>query len=179
MIPTLETERLILRGQRLEDFPAQLVLWSDPRTLRHFGGHTFTEEELWQRFLRNHGQWSLFGYGNWGIEEKASGHYIGTIGFFLGKRPFSGPWRDDPEAGWAISPDRHGQGFAREALAAALPWADATIPAPQTWCMINEGNEISVKVATRAGYREFTREDYKGSPMRIFTRKRPESITDR
>ena len=57
-------------------------------------------------------------------------------------------------------------------MAAALPWADANITAPQTWCMINEGNEISVKVATRAGYREFTREDYKGSPMRIFTRSR-------
>jgi len=172
MIPVLETERLILRGQRLQDFPAQLALWTDPRTVRYFGGQPHTEEDVWQRFLRNHGQWSLFGFGNWAIEEKVSRHYIGTVGFFLGKRPFDGPWRDDPEAGWAIAPDSQGQGFAREAMAAAIGWADANMTASQTWCMISPGNEISVKVASRAGYREFTREDYKGSPMQIFMRSR-------
>jgi RimJ/RimL family protein N-acetyltransferase len=172
MIPVLETERLILRGQRLADFPAQLALWTDPRTVRYFGGQPHTEEDVWQRFLRNHGQWSLFGFGNWVIEEKASHCTIGTIGFFLGKRPFEGPWRDDPEAGWAIAPDSQGQGFAREAMAAAIGWADANMTASQTWCMINQGNEISVKVAARAGYRAFGTADYKGSPMRIFTRSR-------
>jgi RimJ/RimL family protein N-acetyltransferase len=31
-VPTLTTERLILRGYRNEDFPALVELWSDPRT---------------------------------------------------------------------------------------------------------------------------------------------------
>ena len=174
-VPMLKTERLILRAPRLEDFPAHFIMWSDPRTVRYFDGHSYSEEDSWLRFVRNLGQWLLFGFGNWGIEEKASGLYIGSIGFFLAKRPLTGPWRDDPEAGWVIAPDHHGKGYAREAMAAAMAWADAHIEAPQTWCMINRGNEISVKVAERAGYREFGPADYKGSPVRIFTRPRATS----
>lgn len=171
-IPVLDTDRLILRGTRLDDFPAHLAMWSDPRTMRYFDGHSYSEEESWLRFVRNHGQWALFGFGNWGIEEKRSGLYIGSVGFFLAKRPFDTPWRDDPEAGWVIAPDHCGKGYAREAMAAAISWADAHIAAARTWCMINAGNDISVKVATRAGYGEYGPADYKGSPMRIFTRNR-------
>ncbi|HET7084643.1 MAG TPA: GNAT family N-acetyltransferase [Rhizomicrobium sp.] len=175
MIPHLETERLILRGQRREDFPAHLAMWSDPRTLRHFDGHSYSEEDLWLRFARGIGLWALLGYGFWGIEEKASGLYIGSFGFFQAKRPLAGPWRDDPEAGWVIAPDHHGKGYARETLAAAMPWGDGNIAAPRTWCMINQGNEISVKVAVRAGYSEYGPADYSGSPVRIFTRPRAKS----
>src|ERR1043166_7856921 len=124
MIPVLETERLILRAPRLEDFPAHFIMWSDPRTVRYFDGHSYSEEDSWLRFVRNLGQWFLFGFGNWGVEEKISGRYVGSVGFFLAKRPFAAPGRDDPEAGGVIAPNQPGKGYAREAMAAAILWAD-------------------------------------------------------
>jgi RimJ/RimL family protein N-acetyltransferase len=172
MTPILETERLILRAQRLEDFPAHLALWSDPCTLRHFAGVTYGGEELWLRFLRTYGLWTLLGYGYWAIEEKATSQYVGTIGFFLAKRAIEGPWRDDPEAGWAISPRHTGQGFAREALAAAVQWSDTNLPANQSWCMIDPGNAISMRVARRAGYLKWGDAEYKGRSMHILVRPR-------
>jgi RimJ/RimL family protein N-acetyltransferase len=169
-VPTLETDRLIMREYRLEDFSPHMAMWDDPRTTRYFSHHAHGEEEHWLRFLRNFGLWALLGYGYWGLEDKASRRYIGAVGFFQAKRPLDVPCRDLPEAGWVIAPDFHGRGLVREALTAALNWADTHILAPESWCMINVQNEISRRVAEWAGYRQTTMTDYKGAPVWILTR---------
>jgi RimJ/RimL family protein N-acetyltransferase len=173
MTPRLETERLILREYRLEDFPAHAAIWAHPRTTRDFGGYGYEEEMCWLRFLRNFGQWSVFGYGLWGVEQKEDNRYIGAIGFMQAKRAIDVPYRDSPEAAWVISPDLHGQGLAGEGVVVALAWADMHIPAPQTWCMINLENAISQKVAARFGYARALDVTYKGKPMQTYLRSRP------
>ncbi|HWC64260.1 MAG TPA: GNAT family protein [Rhizomicrobium sp.] len=169
-MPRLETERLILREYRLEDFPAHTAIWDDPRTTRFFSSYASGEEERWLRFLRNFGLWQLLGYGWWGLEDKNSHRYVGSVGFFQAKRPLAVSCRDLPEAGWVIAPDFHGRGLVREALTAALDWADKHIAAPESWCMINVQNAISRRVAEWAGYREIATTDYKGAPVWILTR---------
>jgi len=175
MAPLLETERLLLRGHALEDFPAHSAMWSDERTWRHVGGPQRNEEELWTRFLRNHGQWQLLGSGMWALEDKASRAYAGTVGFIYAKRTMDIPYRDAPEMGWVIAPDFHGKGFAREAVAKILAWGDAHLEAPQSWCMINPVNLVSRKVAVRAGFREADRARYKDVEMLTFLRPRRSS----
>jgi RimJ/RimL family protein N-acetyltransferase len=170
--PTLETERLILRDYQLSDFAAHAAIWSDPRTTRHFGGYQYDEETAWLRFLRNWGQWALFGYGYWGLIEKATNRYIGAAGFFQARRAMDLPYRDLPEAGWVIHPDFHGRGLAGEALKTMMAWGDAHIGAPETWCMIAPGNLISRKVAERLGYVRARDSLYKGEPIFTFLRKR-------
>ena len=172
MIPVLETERLILRECCLADFPAHAAIWAHPGTTRYFGDYGYDEELCWLRFQRIIGQWRMFGYGLWAVEEKQSGQYIGGLGFFQGKRAIDIPYRDLPEAGWVIAPDRHGQGLAAEGLAAAFAWADTHIAAPETWCMINPENEISRKVAARFGYRPALESHYKGKPVLTYLRPR-------
>ena len=171
-IPVLETERLILRAPTLADFPAHFALWSHPRTLAHFGGITYSEEEIWMRFRSHLGGWFLNGHGMWGVQDKQSGRYIGSLGFFQAMRPLDPAFRNDPEAGWAIHPDFHGRGLAREAMAVAAAWADANIDAPQSWCMINPSNDPSRRVAERLGYCERESVIYKNHPVIIFTRPR-------
>ena len=61
--PTIETERLVLRGYRLEDFPHLADAWADPEVVRHIGGRPSTEEESWTRLLRNIALWPMLGYG--------------------------------------------------------------------------------------------------------------------
>jgi RimJ/RimL family protein N-acetyltransferase len=170
MVPVLETERLILRGHRLEDFPAHAAMWSDERTLRHTGGQQRSEEQLWLRFLRNEGQWRLTGSGMWAVEEKASGAYAGVVGFIFAKRTMDIPYRNAPEMGWAIVPNSHGRGFAREAVAESLAWGEAHLKTDAIWCMIKPGNLASRKVAAGAGFREAGRAEYEGSEMLTFLR---------
>jgi RimJ/RimL family protein N-acetyltransferase len=171
-VPVLETPRLILREYRLDDFPAHAAIWAHPRTTRDFGGYVYDEENCWLRFQRNWGQWALFGYGYWGLEEKAGGRYIGAVGLFNARRDIDVPFRDLPEAGWVLSPDRHGQGLITEALGGAFAWADANIPAPQSWAMINPLNEISQKVAARFGFIRAQDSIYKDKPVSTWLRSR-------
>ena len=72
-VPVIETERLVLRAHRLDDFDAYAVMWADPVVTRFIGGKPRTREESWIRFLRHPGMWSMLGFGFWAIEEKASG----------------------------------------------------------------------------------------------------------
>ena len=172
MIPVLETERLRLRGYQLSDFPAHAAIWAHPRTTRDFGGYVYDEEMCWLRFQRAIGEWHFFSYGMWAVEEKQSGNYVGAVGFMQAKRAIDVPFRDAPEAGWVIAPDRHGQGLAREALNAAFSWADDHIDAQETWCMINPPNEISRKVAARFGFQAALETHYKGKPIQTYLRAR-------
>jgi RimJ/RimL family protein N-acetyltransferase len=163
--PVLETGRLVMRLNRLDDFVAHNAIWADARTRRYFNDMPHSEEDAWLRFVRNFGQWQLFGYGSWALEDKASGRYIGAVGFFHARRAFEVPFCDAPEAGWFVAPDFHGRGLAREAMKAALTWADAHMDAAESWCMINPDNIASRKVAEGAGYRPALTADYKGQPM--------------
>ena len=172
MVPVLETERLILRGHRLEDFPAHAAMWCDARTLRHIGGRSRNEEQLWLRFLRNEGQWQLTGTGMWAVEDNTSGAYAGMVGFIYAKRMMDIPYRDAPEMGWAIAPDFHGKGFAREAVGKCLDWGVAHLKADAIWCMIKPGNLASQKVAAGAGFREAGRAAYEEAEMLTFLRPR-------
>ena len=38
VIPTIETERLILSGPTSTDFPDIAAMWADPIVVRHIGG---------------------------------------------------------------------------------------------------------------------------------------------
>ena len=69
---------------------------------------------------------------------------------------------DTPEMGWVLSPTVHGKGYASEAIAAALAWADANLPGGRTVCMINPQNAPSLRAAGKAGFREYARADYHG-----------------
>ena len=80
-VPVLETERLRLRGHRLDDFAASSAMWADEVVTRYIGGRPFTEEEVWARLLRYVGHWALVGYGYWVLEEKATGAFVGEMGF--------------------------------------------------------------------------------------------------
>jgi prepilin-type processing-associated H-X9-DG protein len=56
------------------------------------------------------------------------------------------------EAGWVLSPDIHGKGYATEAMTAALAWLDGHVAAPTSCCLIAPGNAASIRVAEKLGY---------------------------
>jgi RimJ/RimL family protein N-acetyltransferase len=163
-IPVLETERLVLRGHALDDFPAYAAMWADPGVTRFIGGVPLSEEDSWGKFLRTSGQWNVMGFGFWSVVEKKSGTRIGEIGFLEGRRDITPSLIGTPECGWSLATRAHGKGFATEAVRAALAWGDAHFGKVRMACIISPENTASLRVAEKSGFREALRTTYKGTP---------------
>jgi RimJ/RimL family protein N-acetyltransferase len=169
-IPEVETERLVLRGHRLEDFADCSAMWGDAEVTRFIGGRPFPSDEVWTKLLRYVGHWSVLGFGFWVLEEKGTGRFVGEVGFADFRRDIQPSLEGAPEVGWVLAPWAHRRGFATEAVRAALGWGAAHLPAQRTVCLISPENLASIRVAEKCGYREFHRTTYKGSPTLLFER---------
>lgn len=168
--PLIETARLIIDGHTAADFEALAALWAAPDTVRHIGGRPSTRQESWQRLLRYCGTWPLLGYGYWAIRTKADGRYIGDLGFHDMCRAIDPPIFGTPEAGWVFARAGQGQGFAGEALAAALSWLDAQGHHPRSVCLISPANAPSIRLAEKHGYARHRTVSYMNEETLLLTR---------
>ncbi len=169
-VPVIETERLLLRGHALEDFEDCLALWTNPDVTRFIGGKPSTREEVWARLLRYVGHWSLLGFGYWVVTDKATGRFLGEVGFADFRREIEPSLDGVPEIGWVLAPHSHGRGYATEAVRAAIAWGEGHFGPIRTACIIAPENGPSIRVAEKTGYREVRRTDYKGNPTIMFMR---------
>jgi RimJ/RimL family protein N-acetyltransferase len=169
-VPVLDTGRLRLRAHRADDHAECTAIWSNPEVVRHIGGRPFTAEEVWKRLLQYVGLWSLLGYGYWAVEEKATGRYIGDIGFADFKRDLQPSLEGMLEFGWVLAPHAHGKGYASEAVAAAMAWAEQHRPTLRAVCIIDPANLPSIRVAQKAGFKRWQETSYHGSPTIVFAR---------
>ena len=173
-VPELLTPRLRLCGYALADYAPMLAMAGQPEFYRFLGGQPGTPETVWHRLLRSAGHWALQGYGFWAVEERASQQFVGTIGLAdlrRGLEPETDPVT--PEIGWALAPATHGRGYATEAVAAALAWADGHFATPRTMCIIHPQNTASLHLAARFGYREHGRTLLDNEPIVLLERWRP------
>ncbi|MGI4872763.1 MAG: GNAT family N-acetyltransferase [Janthinobacterium lividum] len=169
-IPILETERLLLRANQATDLPAFLAMWQQPEFYTFLGGQPASEDEVWTKLLRHLGMWHLTGYGFWGVEEKATGRFIGAVGFAEWQRNLTPSLKGFPEAGWVFAPHAHGQGYATEATQAMLAWGDTQLPERRTVCLIDPANTPSLRLAAKLGYQDFARTSYKGEAVVLLER---------
>lgn len=169
--PVIETERLILRPHRFEDFKACYAMWADPVVTRFIGGKPASEQQTWARLLSYIGHWALMHFGYWAVMEKATQLYIGELGFADFKRELKPSITGIPEVGWALASHAHGKGYATEALQAVVAWGDANLNASQTVCIIDPANRQSIHVAQKLAYQEHERTTYREEPVILFSRK--------
>ena len=169
-IPTVSTERLILRAHRLEDFETTVKIWQDPIVRKHFGARPFTREDIWARFLRQFGMWDVMGYGSFAVELKENGEYIGTVGVFEVRRDMEPNMEGTPEAGWTFASHIHGNGYATEAARAALDWTDKALGNPRLFAIISPENIASVRVAQKLGFTHWRDAVYQNDSIGIWLR---------
>lgn len=169
-IPVIETPRLRLRGHRYDDLPHCVAMWADPKVTRFIGARASSEQQTWTRLLSYLGHWELMGFGYWAIEEKASGDFIGEVGFADFKRDIAPPMKGKPELGFALAFPFHGNGYATESVRGALTWADAHLAHPTTVCLINPENLASLQVAQKCGYEVFKKSRYNEQPVLFLSR---------
>jgi RimJ/RimL family protein N-acetyltransferase len=175
-VPVLETERLKLRGHRLDDFDNCAAMWADPVVTRYLGCKPLSEEEAWARLLRYIGHWSLLGFGYWVAEEKGTGNFVGEIGFADYKREVEPSLKGVPESGWVLASAAHGKGYATEAARAIVEWGDRHFGGVPTACIIAPDNLASIRVAEKCGYRQSQAATYKGHPVLLFAREPKASL---
>lgn len=170
VVPALETRRLVMRPPQIEDFDDIFAMWSDEEVVRHVTGIPFSREEAWARLLRNAGHWALLGFGHWVVREKHSSRFVGEVGFVQFRRGIDPTFDDAPETGWMLARSAHRQGYASEAVEAALQWAQRRWPDGRTVCVIAPENEASLTLARKFDYVETGRVSYKGGPTVVLER---------
>jgi RimJ/RimL family protein N-acetyltransferase len=100
------------------------------------------------------------------VRRRDTGAYIGDIGFLDAKRTGVEGFGADPEIGWSLTTASRGQGFATEAVQAALVWGGTRFT--RTVAMINPENTASEAVARRCGFVPFATSRYKDAPTRLW-----------
>jgi RimJ/RimL family protein N-acetyltransferase len=144
--PHLETERLVLRPPRAEDFDAWAINMADPEASRFIGGPQ-SRNAAWRGFACMVGSWSLNGFGMFSVIERDSGQWIGRIG----------PWQPEgwpgTEVGWALAREWWGRGYALEATVTAMDWAFDVLCWQEVIHCIAPDNSASQRLARRLGAR--------------------------
>ncbi len=168
-IPTLTTERLILRAPEERDFDAVAQFYSEPRS-EGFGG-VISRDQAWRWFASNLGHFALRGYGFWTVETKG-GDGVGMVGLWA---PEGWP---EPEIGWFVhSTGIEGKGYAREAAEAMRAHAYGPLGMSTLISLIVHGNDRSAGLATRLGAwyeRDWTSSG--GQVTRVFRHPSPEDL---
>ena len=172
--PRHETERLILRMYRLSDFEDHYKLCADPNVMRYLlGGKPLSRFEAWRHMAFLVGHWALLGYGYYAAEEKATGRFVGRIGF---TNPEGWPGF---EIGWTIAPEFQGRGFATEGGKFLLNYAFREMDRSHVISVIHPDNGPSIKVAERLGEKLEGEADVAGTRMLIYGIDRPQSAIKR
>jgi RimJ/RimL family protein N-acetyltransferase len=168
MIPTLETERLVLRAFRQTDLPALAAMQSDPDVMRFLGasGAPRDRYESWVGMAALMGQWALKGYGLWAWEERATQRFIGRGGIL----DFEG-W-PEPEIAYALDRPFWGQGYAQEACRAALDWGFSQLGRDRFASFIKPANAASKRVAAALGATFEGMTELHGTPCELWVHRR-------
>ena len=144
-IPTLPTERLLLRAFRAADWDRFAMMESNPEVRRYRGANLLSREEAWSAMQLLLGQWALRGYGVFALAERNSNRFVGFAGVL---HPPDWP---EPELAYSLDQAFWGQGYAVEAAAAARDWAFANCGMERLASFILPDNARSVRVAQTLG----------------------------
>lgn len=142
-IPTLETNRLILRGPEPGDYPDFKATFTSYRA--RFMGGPLNAYESWMLYAAEIGHWAIRGYGMWMIHDK---HTDATYGMAGGWKPAKWP---EAEIAWVIWPDQAGHGIALEATHAARRYFYTTCGWDTAVSYIDPKNLDSIRLAERLG----------------------------
>lgn len=159
-IPTLETDRLILRGMRVSDTEDMFEYARCPSVTQYLTWNPHTDPAETREYLTYVGQRYRTGdFYDWAVVDRESGHMIGTCGF----TSFNCP-HDTAEIGYVLNPAYQGKGLATEAVRRVLDFGFDELGLHRIEAHFMEGNDASRRLMERVG---MTFEGYARESMRI------------
>lgn len=143
-VPTLETDRMLLRPWRVEHTEPFSQMCTDADLMRFVGG-IMDRPAAWRRMAAYAGHWSLRGYGPWALEDKHTGAFVGYSGVF---NPDGWP---EPEINWGLARPFLGHGLSTEAATRVRDYAYDVLGFSTIASCIDLENKASIAVASRLG----------------------------
>jgi RimJ/RimL family protein N-acetyltransferase len=146
-LPTLETERLILRKMAPSDAEAVFAYASDPEVTRYLIWETHRSIEDSRTFLElESSKRESGGEPEWGIVYKGDHRFIGTCGIVS--------WDTDharAELGYVLSRDYWGRGLMAEAVRAVISFCFQRMNLNRIEARCTAENAASARVMEKAG----------------------------
>jgi RimJ/RimL family protein N-acetyltransferase len=156
-IPTLSTERLILRAWREEDLPVFAALNADPRVaeflpkcLERAESDAFAERIA--AHFRQHG------FGLWAVEVPGATPFIGFVGLAVPR--FEAHFTPCLEVGWRLAFAHWGRGYATEAARRVLAHAFGPLGRAEIVSFTTRDNRRSRAVMERLSMRHDPADDF-------------------
>ena len=149
-IERVETARMVLERLRLEHADEQLRLLLDPRVYRTLwpAAAPPTERDVTDGLKAKVDHWERHGFGMWLVRDRETGEMVGRGG--LQYTYTAG--LNDVEAGWAIVPERWGQGLATELAHACVEAAFDQLDLLEIVAFTLPDNVASRRVMEKAGF---------------------------
>ncbi len=160
MIPTVETDRLILRAPQESDFDAHAEFMASDRA--KFIGGPQDRYQAWRGFTSTIGHWAIRGYGMWLVADKSDDTPLGRVGLI-----YHESW-DEPELGWHIYAAAEGKGIAFEAASAARAYGAAHLGLDGVISYIDPDNTRSAALAQRLGATHERDREFFDAPCQIW-----------
>ena len=144
----LETGRLLLRRQTIEDLDDLWALYCDPEITRYIPDAPRSREEAGEEL-----EWHKNGHprrpelGLWATIHKETVKFIGRCGLL----PWTIDGREEVEVAYTIARDYWGQGLGTEAALAILHYGFEQLNLSRLICRIDAENVASQKIAEKIG----------------------------
>ena len=154
-IPTIRTERLLLRPWRMDDRAAFAAMNADPEVVRHLRG-PLTREESDAFADRIEECWAERGWGLWAVEVGGGAPFIGYVGLW----PAEHVTGDPCEVGWRLAHEHWGRGYAPEAAREALRFGFDVVGLDHIVSFTIPANRASWRVMEKIGLRRVEGGDF-------------------
>jgi RimJ/RimL family protein N-acetyltransferase len=149
-IERIKTARLVCERLRMEHVPEVLSLLQDPRVAEWLwpGGEPPSEQEVIDGTADKEAHWDRYGFGMWLLRDRADRRMVGRGGL---------QWTyvaglNEIEVGWAIVPERWGQGLATELAGASIEVAFGVLELSEIVAFTLPNNLASRRVMEKAGF---------------------------
>jgi RimJ/RimL family protein N-acetyltransferase len=143
-VPTVVTDRLILRAWADDDVDPYAAMNADPETMRYLGG-TCGRAGTVRLVERARALWASRGHGMWAAEDRETGEFLGRAGTYWA------PGWPGVEVAVSIRRDRWRRGLGTEAIRAALAWGFANLDVDELFTMTERSNVGMNRIAEKLG----------------------------
>lgn len=173
-IERLETPRLLCERLRMEHVSEVARLLSDARVAETLwpGSQLPTMPQVIESTLEKEHHWERYGFGLWLLRDRTTGEMVGRGGL---------QWTyvsalNEVEVGWAIVPERWGEGLATELARASIQTAFGPLGLSEIIAFSLPDNVASRRVMEKSGF-VFERDIvYAGLPHVLYRRRASQGV---